>query len=305
MQSMMLAAYMTAALWVSQTPAIENKAFPRLGPDAADGLEQLGLFRRHRHRGTDQSQRRLHGRAAGRARLAVHRRGHPVVRAPVARLGLRPQSQARAGRVRPLVAGRAKFPSSADGKGFKPLADYVHAKGLKFGIHLMRGIPREAVKRDCRILGTDVTAAAIANTASTCPWNPDMYGVDMSKPGAQAYYDSVFKLFAEWDVDYVKVDDLSRPYHDHEARDRGHPQGHRRLRPADRAEHLARRHAARSRGPRRDPRQPLAAHGRFLGQLAALEQEFEICTAGRPTSARATGRTPTCSRWGPSTSGRR
>ena len=39
-----------------------------------------------------------------------------------------------------------------------------------------------------------------------------MYGVDMSKPGAQAYYDSVFALLAEWGVDYVKVDDLSRPY---------------------------------------------------------------------------------------------
>ena len=98
------------------------------------------------------------------------------------------------GRLWPVVA---KFPSSADGKGFKPLADYVHAKGLKFGIHLMRGIPRQAVKRDCRILGTDVTASAIANTNSTCPWNPDMYGVDMSKPGAQAYYDSVFKLIAD------------------------------------------------------------------------------------------------------------
>jgi hypothetical protein len=116
------------------------------------------------------------------------------------------------GRLWPVVA---KFPSSVDGKGFRPLADYVHSKGLKFGVHLMRGIPRAAVQRDCRILGTDVTASAIANTAGTCPWNPDMYGVDMSKPGAQAYYDSVFKLLAEWQVDYVKVDDLSRPYNAH------------------------------------------------------------------------------------------
>ena len=43
-----------------------------------------------------------------------------------------------------------------------------------------------------------------------------MYGVDMSKPGAQAYYDSVFELIASWGVDFVKVDDISRPYHDNE-----------------------------------------------------------------------------------------
>ena len=35
-----------------------------------------------------------------------------------------------------------RFPSAADGAGFKPLADWVHSQGLKFGIHIMRGIPR-------------------------------------------------------------------------------------------------------------------------------------------------------------------
>jgi len=113
------------------------------------------------------------------------------------------------GRLQPAVN---RFPSAAEGKGFKALADYVHAKGLKFGIHLMRGIPRKAVERKLPILGTNSTAADIADLVHTCPWNPDMYGVDMSKPGAQAYYDSVFALIASWGVDYVKVDDLSRPY---------------------------------------------------------------------------------------------
>ncbi len=109
-----------------------------------------------------------------------------------------------------------RFPSAAGGAGFKPLADYVHAKGLKFGIHLMRGIPRLAVARNLSVKGTTVGAADIANTSSVCAWNPDMYGVDMSKPGAQAYYDSVFDLIASWGVDFVKVDDISRPYHDNE-----------------------------------------------------------------------------------------
>jgi alpha-galactosidase len=40
-----------------------------------------------------------------------------------------------------------------------------------------------------------------------------MYGVDMAKPGAQEYYNSVFDQFAAWGLDFVKVDDLSRPYH--------------------------------------------------------------------------------------------
>ncbi len=106
-----------------------------------------------------------------------------------------------------------KFPSATNGLGFKPLADYVHGKGLKFGLHLLRGIPREAVKRNTPILGTQFHAADIADTNSICKWNPDMFGVDMTKPGAQEYYDSVFQLFAAWDLDFVKVDDLSRPYH--------------------------------------------------------------------------------------------
>lgn len=106
-----------------------------------------------------------------------------------------------------------KFPSAANGKGFKALADYVHSKGLKFGIHMMRGISRQAVNQNLPIEGTTIRAADIADKTSTCPWNPDMFGVDTSKPGAQAYYDSIFKQAAGWGLDFVKVDDLSRPYH--------------------------------------------------------------------------------------------
>ncbi|NLH15054.1 MAG: alpha-galactosidase [Phycisphaerae bacterium] len=111
-----------------------------------------------------------------------------------------------------LMPGLKKFPSASDGRGFKPLADYVHSRGLKFGIHIMRGIPKQAVKKNTPILGTDARAADIANTRSFCPWNPDMWGVDMSKPGAQQYYDSLFDLYASWGVDFVKVDDIARPY---------------------------------------------------------------------------------------------
>jgi alpha-galactosidase len=115
-----------------------------------------------------------------------------------------------------LVPATTKFPSAANGAGFKSLADYIHAKGLKFGIHIMRGIPRQAVRRNTAILGTNARASDIANQASTCSWNPDMFGVDMNQPGAQAYYDSLFELYAAWGVDFVKVDDISRPYDDNQ-----------------------------------------------------------------------------------------
>jgi len=116
-----------------------------------------------------------------------------------------------------LLPAANRFPSAANGAGFKPLADYVHGKGLKFGIHLMRGIPRQAVMENTQIKGTLYHAADIADRQRICPWNTDMYGVDMRQPGAQAYYDSVFALIASWGVDFVKVDDLSRPYLDNQA----------------------------------------------------------------------------------------
>ncbi|HEY8659497.1 MAG TPA: glycoside hydrolase family 27 protein [Hanamia sp.] len=107
-----------------------------------------------------------------------------------------------------------KFPSSFGGKGFKPLSDYVHALGLKFGIHVMRGIPRQAVWSKSPVMGTNgITADMIADTSSTCPWMNHMYGLDMTKPGAQEYLNSILKLYASWDVDFIKVDDISRPYH--------------------------------------------------------------------------------------------
>ena len=106
-----------------------------------------------------------------------------------------------------------RFPSSVNGIGFKALSDYVHAKGLKFGVHLLRGIPRQAVASNTPVKGTAYHPADVAATNSTCAWNPDMYGVDMTKHGAQEYYNSVFDLFAAWGVDFVKVDDIARPYH--------------------------------------------------------------------------------------------
>jgi hypothetical protein len=112
-----------------------------------------------------------------------------------------------------LMPATNKFPSAADGRGFTHLADYVHSLGLKFGLHLMRGIPRQAVRENTPVLDGKCAAGQIADTNDTCRWNGDMYGVDMSRAGAQDYYNSVFEQLAAWGVDFVKVDDLSRPYH--------------------------------------------------------------------------------------------
>jgi len=109
-----------------------------------------------------------------------------------------------------LIPATNRFPSSVGGKGFKPLADYVHSLGLKFGIHVMRGIPRQAVHANAPILGSEKRARDIAHPNANCNWNTDMYGVDPAKEGARRYYESVYELYASWGVDFVKVDDLSR-----------------------------------------------------------------------------------------------
>jgi hypothetical protein len=127
--------------------------------------------------------------------------------------GYRPGAQLAMDEYGRLVPAVNRFPSSAGGRGFRPLADYIHGLGLRFGIHIMRGIPRQAVKANLPVFGSQARAGAIADTASICPWNTDMYGVDLSRPGAQDYYDSILKLYADWGVDYIKADDIARPAH--------------------------------------------------------------------------------------------
>lgn len=109
-----------------------------------------------------------------------------------------------------LLPCERRFPSAAGGKGFAPLAEYVHKKGLKFGIHIMRGIPRVAAYRRTKILGSDRRANDIADPYSICGWNPDMYGVTPGVEGAREYYDSLVALYAEWGVDFIKCDDICR-----------------------------------------------------------------------------------------------
>ncbi len=106
-----------------------------------------------------------------------------------------------------LLPDPERFPSSAGGRGFAPLAEYVHGLGLKFGIHIMRGIPRAAAHAHGKIKGTALTADLAADPSSVCRWNPDMYGLRDGEAG-QAYYDSIIELYASWGVDFIKCDDI-------------------------------------------------------------------------------------------------
>lgn len=113
----------------------------------------------------------------------------------------------------------SRFPSAAGGKGFKALADYTHALGLKFGIHILRGIPKQAVSKNLPIADSTYSAADAAVIPDTCPWNYDNYGIDPTKPAGQAYYDSIVRLYASWGIDFLKVDCVSsRPYKGDEIR---------------------------------------------------------------------------------------
>ena len=111
-----------------------------------------------------------------------------------------------------LVPAVNRFPSAEGGRGFKPLADYIHSLGLKFGIHIMRGLPRMAAHRRLPIADSPYFCHEAANPNSVCAWNPDMYGLLCDRPAAKAYYDSIFRLYASWGVDYVKCDDIAREY---------------------------------------------------------------------------------------------
>lgn len=112
-----------------------------------------------------------------------------------------------------LVPSVKLHPSSEGGKGLKPLGDYIHSKGLKFGLHIMRGIARQAIAGNTPIKNATAKASDIANLADSCIWYGGLTGVNMTRAGAQEYYNSLFELYAQWGVDYVKVDDISSPYH--------------------------------------------------------------------------------------------
>ena len=107
-----------------------------------------------------------------------------------------------------LMPAENRFPSAKGGKGFAPIAEYVHSLGLKFGIHIMRGVPRQAAAQNCPIKSSEHTCREIAHHFSVCSWNTDMYGLK-NCDGAQDYYNSIIDMYASWGVDFIKCDDIA------------------------------------------------------------------------------------------------
>ena len=102
------------------------------------------------------------------------------------------------------VVDPRKFPH-----GMKSLGDYIHKKGLKFGLYVTPGIPKAAVDRNTPIEGTPYHAKDIADLSKgqERSYNfQNMYYIDYSKPGAQEFIDSWAKLLASYGVDYLKID---------------------------------------------------------------------------------------------------
>ncbi len=115
----------------------------------------------------------------------------------------------------------SRFPSAvANGRnaGFEQLGKWVHSQGLKFGVHVIRGIPRESVKQNTPIEGTNFKAQDAADQNDACPWDPTSWGIRDNAAG-QAWYDSLLRQFAGWGVDFLKVDCISdHPYKGSEIR---------------------------------------------------------------------------------------
>jgi hypothetical protein len=111
-----------------------------------------------------------------------------------------------------LIPDAVRYPSGANGAGFKPLADWTHAQGLKFGIHIVRGIPKGVVGANLPVANSGFHASDVADTSDTCPWDNGNYGV-RDNPAGQAYYDSMLRLYASWGLDFLKVDCIAdHPY---------------------------------------------------------------------------------------------
>lgn len=104
-----------------------------------------------------------------------------------------------------------RFPSAIEGYGFAPLAAQVHRLRLRFGVHLMPGVPRQAVGQGLPIAGSPWRCDEIANPDSTCAGNTDMCGVNPDHPGAFDWYRAWLVQLAACGVDAVTVDDIASP----------------------------------------------------------------------------------------------
>ena len=197
------------------------------------------------------------------------------------------------GRLMPVVE---RFPSAAGGAGFGPLATAIHEMGLKFGIHVMRGIPRRAVHEDLPIEGTPWTARDVVDREHVCAWNPDNFGLNHDHPGAQLCYDAQVTAVRRVGHRLPEGRRHARPLPP--PRDRGVQPGDPAQRARDDPLALA-GHPALDAAPSPPAREqpPVADLRRPLGPLARRRGAVRDGShGGRRCSRQADGRMPTCSR---------
>lgn len=109
------------------------------------------------------------------------------------------------------VTDNSRFPAKGKINGIKVVADYIHSLGLKFGIYLTPGISKQAVEKNTQIKGTRYTADQIAEP-SIEENNYNFHGmvrINFSKPGAQEFINSWADMFADWGVDFIKLDGMT------------------------------------------------------------------------------------------------
>ena len=157
----------------------------------------------------------------------------------------------------------------------------LHAMGLKFGIHIMRGIPRGLLRQNPPIAGSEFKAAqAVLPEGDIEPHlrlEPRHVRRGRRRPTAgKAWYASIAQQYASWGVDYIKCDDIADMF-----RGRFYAATKSKRCPprCGQTDHSI----VLSLSPGPSPvmhehletiRQPMAHLGGFLGQLAIVEPQF-------------------------------
>ncbi len=93
------------------------------------------------------------------------------------------------------------FPSGMDGFG-----QYLHSRGLLFGIYLNPGVDQKLYDLNPIIEGTTAHIHDITDTTQPGSTHKGSYRIDFTKPAARAYINSIVQQFARWKVDFVKLD---------------------------------------------------------------------------------------------------
>ena len=89
-----------------------------------------------------------------------------------------------------------RFPSAADGRGFSNFSSQLHALGLQLGIYTDAGVS----------IFFNNSGPHRIPVGEQCVWPGNAYFLDWREPAAQAWLDGVVQQWAEWGVDYVKID---------------------------------------------------------------------------------------------------